>query len=367
MHKIFIKRASVIYYLLNYVLLYILSLSGITKYFLAIAIAICVCIKIKLRITKTHIRLLLPALFYSSYGMILAIVQNTISFNTFKEISLFLAPVMLAIPMQYFFSKQGIKLSEINFWMLIPVYLIQNIPSFSTENLLESMFSFIFAFYAVYYCYKRKYSLFILSVILSYLGHKRIGTLALILGIIMVTIFYNKIKNKVWVNILFYILIIVGIFVLIYFIENDLMSTLMKYGIHPMGRDIIYNRFKGQYDFNLFYLGKGVGYVYNVLYSLVIPGQLNMHCDWLHIYIEIGFWGTLIYLALFLLFVLKGKKENMGIIMQLLVVVFICGFTDNVAVYILTLYPLYVILLDIMYFGVNSDIKSRHLDLQNST
>lgn len=359
MYEIIKNKIPIIFYVFSFVLIYILSRPGITKYYIALVIAICVWIKIKMKLKKTHVLLALPALFYAGYGSILAMMQNTISFNTFKEISLFIAPIMLAIPLQQYFTKRGIRLSEINFWMLIPVFLIQNVPTFDPENLLESMYSFIFAFYAVYYCYKRKFNLFILATILSYLGHKRIGTVALILGIIMVTVFYSKIKNNIQFNIVFFILLIVSIFVLIYLIENNFMNELMVHGIHPMGRDAIYNRFRGQYDFNLFYFGRGVGYVYNVLYAIVIPGQANMHCDWLHIYIEIGFLGTLIYLGLYLFFILQEKKNNMGIITQLLAVVFICGFTDNVAVYILTLYPLYVLLLDITYFGVET--KESHV------
>ena len=115
---------------------------------------------------------------------------------------------------------------------------------------------------------------------------------------------------------------------------DDSFELLEKAGINTSGRVGIYNAVDEFYEFSPEFLGNGIGFLTYQLNSSMKIGVASIHNDFLQHFIDLGFWGYIIWLLSMILlrvryFGAKGKVENAIIAFMLVLYLVIASTTDN--------------------------------------
>lgn len=174
--------------------------------------------------------------------------------------------------------------------------------------------SFAFGLYFIYFILfevksERYHKLKIMiTIIMLYLGYKRIAFLAVAIAILVYFIVHKKKFKFRRLSIFITASITIGImYTYTYFcshLTDDLVIRLYSLGIDPMGRQHIYNFMNDYYTFGIRFLGRGMGFVTKTLTNAmdsgvtIIKGFTNLaglHNDILKVYIEIGHIGWFIW------------------------------------------------------------------------
>ena len=181
-----------------------------------------------------------------------------------------------------------------------------------------------------------------LLVIFCLLGFKRILLVAMLLGLI---IYFCLQKRKKSTSILVMaVLAIVVSLVWVFLCSSwDLLTGLsIKFGIDLAGRNWIYSNFYPYYEFSLSYVGAGVGYVQEMIYSMttmVLGGHsIGLHNEYMRLFIELGYVPYIIYFAIVWLISIKILQHKIGYktaleYFVLWIVTAICIATDNLLTY----------------------------------
>lgn len=339
--------------ILFFLMLYkVIDMSGQIKYAIAIGIVflIFMTILIKKEVYDVNIKdlivLISPSIFYIFYSTIIVYVKsnyNQLSYF-YKESLFIITSIILAWAIVIWLKdKFDIKLL---FWSISIIFLLDNIKRFSVDNLMESTLCFTFGALLIYFFIKKEWKYVLMSFIFVYLANKRIVLLALVIAIlvkIITDIAKNiKIKHIIW------LLIIFLAFIYIYGISISwLDSFAMDNKINTMGRLDIYKYVEELYEFRIDFLGNGIGAVMTKLETLNINTARNLHNDFLKLYIEIGFFGLLIYCLTYnyiFSYINKKYKKSLQLIFILMVYTFMLYTTDNTLIYICYLTPLYTII-----------------------
>lgn len=330
------------------VILLSLTLDGIWKYPLVIATSILFFFLThsRRRINKKKWILVGPAFAFLTIGLVIALLGGRLNVNSFKTVILYTLPVVCAICIESVYVANDRKVMNGVFLSLMIMMIVSGFQSFRKTGRYESSYAYIFSFFLLYYLENRKYSMVALCGLFVFLGDKRAAILSTAVAVIVFYICSRKKENKVekWCRISFFS-ISIFIFVWIFLIRNGVMYSLYKYGISPMGRDAIYSRFNNYYTVSPLFLGKGAGFVFDILYELKIPGQDAMHCDWLHIYIETGFWGLVVYLYMFYRIIQKTNIKIRPVVTALFSNMFLIMMFGNLAITIYQQFVVYYILL----------------------
>ena len=114
----------------------------------------------------------------------------------------------------------------------------------------------------------------------------------------------------------------------------DAFELLEKAGINTSGRVEIYNAVDDFYEFNPGFLGNGIGFLTYQLNTFMNVGVASVHNDFLQHFIDLGFWGYIIWLiSITLLRVLyfgrKGQVEGSIVTFMLTLYLIIVSSTDN--------------------------------------
>lgn len=156
---------------------------------------------------------------------------------------------------------------------------------------------------------------------------------------------------------LFIIALLIGYVAII---KADVFALLEQAGINTSGRVGIYNSVDKFYEFSPEFLGNGIGFVTYQLNTNIHIGVAAIHNDFLQYYIDLGFWGYIIWLLSITLlrvcyFGKNGKTENAIISFALTVYLVIVSSTDNTMSY-----PLLteVLALLMMSGGFDEDVKN---------
>lgn len=293
----------------------------------------------------------MPFLFYSSYGLLLSVYNGNLSYHSIKQILFYLIPGIVSILMYGLLREKTFsKIVDIQFGAICIVYMLL---TYSKQSILffgESHLAFIFGIYTLFFLYKKKYKYFLISLIFTILANKRIALVSLIICIILI-IFVKALKksNKARLMGLVNILTLIFIYMYIYFISNSKISELFSsFGVETQGRLDVWDIFVSKYEFNVTYIGQGIGYITENLNKLNINGFSLLHNDILAAYIELGFWGFGIWLILHQVVVnhVKNKNYNDAYFLNILYIyTFINYTTDNISIYINFLLPFYMIVL----------------------
>lgn len=197
-----------------------------------------------------------------------------------------------------------------------------------------------FAFYREYnkYIVKKDIYKLITTIILLYLGYKRIQILALfatfILSILITRIndkkSFSYANNIVWLGTLCVMLLY------LFIISTDVLAILgEKYNINFMSRLEWFDSLRNYYTFEVFYIGKGFGALSRVVDFL----NQGVHNDILRNYIEFGFWGFILWMTYMLKFIPHkiGRKylSVAKLYLYLITYTMVTYMTDNTFNYML--------------------------------
>ncbi|MBO5453230.1 MAG: O-antigen ligase family protein [Clostridia bacterium] len=203
--------------------------------------------------------------------------------------------------------------------------------------------AFCLGAYLIYMVYKPKknivyFILLFLSLFCFLSAFKRIAmiavAIALVLGYLLKFIArYNK-KTASNLAVILSLVVIGLLIAYIALIKMDAFELLENAGINTSGRVEIYNAVDKFYEFNPSFLGNGIGFLTYQLNTFMKVGVASVHNDFLQHFIDLGFWGYIIWLASMILmrvmyFGRKGNVENAIITFMLTVYLIIVSTTDN--------------------------------------
>ncbi len=228
--------------------------------------------------------------------------------------------------------------------------------------------AFCLGAYLIYMLFKPKKSiayiiLLAISVFCFLAAFKRIGIIAIAVALVFGYIlkFIAKYSKKTASGLIIFLTLLVVALLIGYIalIKADAFELLEKAGINTSGRVEIYNAVDEFYEFNPAFLGNGIGFLTYQLNTFMNVGVASVHNDFLQHFIDLGFWGYIIWLvSMTLLRVLyfgaKGKIENAIIAFMLTLYLIIVSTTDNTMNY-----PLLTGVLAILMMGSGFDESVR--------
>lgn len=373
--------------LLSVGLLYgVMDGGGMQKY--AVAIFLCAVYMVLGRKKKFDLREIIcvvtPSLTYIILGGVGVLFGASPQLSAIKVLLYCIVPMLLSIMLyiyydrdiSYFIDAQfvcGIVLYLANSWVEIFLPIIRayksNLIVLIREFRWESSFAFAFGIFAVYYAYKRRWGMFVLASIFAYIGNKRIVLLAMAaaLGMMALTWLFQKSKKLIYVS---WGIICAAVYGYLTFIYSRGMSFWSEvFNLNSNGRLKIYDRIMTEFEFSLGYMGKGLGVIENLLEHWNIPTFANLHNDLMKFYIEIGFWGLLIYLlSYYVMFYLTEKIAGDSAMMYLLGILnytFVLFTTDNVSIYLLYLIPFYTTIFAVLSYE-KAAAQRRNLNAKES-
>ena len=144
---------------------------------------------------------------------------------------------------------------------------------------------------------------------------------------------YNK-KTASRLVTFFTLVVIILLIGYIALIKMDAFELLEKAGINTSGRVEIYNAVDDFYEFSPGFLGNGIGFLTYQLNTHMNVGVASVHNDFLQHFIDLGFWGYIIWLVSMTLvriwyFGRHGNVENAIITFILTLYLIIVSTTDN--------------------------------------
>ena len=197
---------------------------------------------------------------------------------------------------------------------------------------------------------------------------KRIGIIAIVVALAIGWIlrFVAKYKKDTAARIttvlsVLLVLILIGYVAII---KMDVFTLIEKAGIDTSGRVVIYQAVDKFYEFSPEFLGNGIGFLNYQLNTHMNVGVASVHNDFLQYFIDLGFWGYILWLVSMTVlrvcyFGANGKTENAITTFVLTVYLVIVSSTDN------TLnYPLLTTVLAIIMIGQGFDEKVRNTEMK---
>ncbi|MBE6915725.1 MAG: hypothetical protein E7471_03745 [Ruminococcaceae bacterium] len=203
--------------------------------------------------------------------------------------------------------------------------------------------AFCLGAYLIYMLYKPKkdivyFILLFLTLFCFLSAFKRIAMIAIALALAVGYFLkfiarYNK-KTASGVLTFLAILVVVLLMGYIALIKMDAFALLEKAGINTSGRVGIYNAVDQFYQVSPDFLGNGIGFLTYQLNSSMSIGVAAIHNDFLQHFIDLGFWGYIIWLISLTLvrvwyFGRNGNVEGAIITFMLTLYLIIVSTTDN--------------------------------------
>ena len=203
--------------------------------------------------------------------------------------------------------------------------------------------AFCLGAYLIYMLFKpRKNIIYFILLFLSLFcflsAFKRIAIIAIAIALVFGYLLkfiarYNK-KTATRLVTFFTFTVIILLIAYIALIKLDAFELLEKAGINTSGRVEIYNAVDDFYEFNPGFLGNGIGFLTYQLNTFMNVGVASVHNDFLQHFIDLGFWGYIIWLiSITLLRVLyfgrKGQVEGSIVTFMLTLYLIIVSSTDN--------------------------------------
>lgn len=208
--------------------------------------------------------------------------------------------------------------------------------------------------------------LFLLSVFVFLAAFKRIAFVAIFISLAVGYIFRllsRHMRPKEISKIITIANIVLCLLMLFYIwtVRMGAFEYLEEIGVNTMSRSEIYKEMERYYVFSPGYLGKGMGYLSNQLNNVLSLEVRAIHNDFLHYYIELGFWGYILWLLAMTLLRTRhfGKRGYVNEEINAFVItlyIFIVSSTDNTMHYQLVYM---VISLVIMGHGFDRRVKEK--------
>jgi len=231
--------------------------------------------------------------------------------------------------------------------------------------------AFCLGAYLIYLLYKPKKSivyfiLLALSLFCFLSAFKRIAiiaiAIALVFGYFLKFIAHYNPKSASRLMTGLTILVILLLVAYIALIKMDAFEFLEKAGVNTSGRVEIYQAVDEFYEFDPSFLGNGIGFLTYQLNTFMNVGVASVHNDFLQHFIDLGFWGYLIWLAAMTLlrvcyFGRRGNVENGIIAFMMMLYLIVVSSTDNTMNY-----PLLTGVLAMMMMGCGFSDKVRRTE-----
>ncbi len=233
--------------------------------------------------------------------------------------------------------------------------------------------AFCLGAYLIYMLYKPRksiiyYILLFLTAFCFLAALKRIAiigiVIALVFGYILKFIAYFNKKTASRLVIFLSVCVIALLVGYIALIKADAFALLEQAGINTSGRVEIYNAVDKFYEFNPSFLGNGIGFLTYQLNEFMSVGVGAVHNDFLQHFIDLGFWGYIIWLVSMILIRVgyygrKGNVENAIITFMLTLYLIIVSSTDNTMNY-----PLLTGVLAMLMMGNSFEDDVRNTELK---
>ncbi len=197
---------------------------------------------------------------------------------------------------------------------------------------------------------------------------KRIGILAILLALALAWVLkgVNKFhpKSAKRLTVVLSVLVAVVLIAYVALIKMDIFTLLEKAGIDTSGRVQIYDAVDRFYSFSPEFLGNGIGFLTHQLSTNMQVGVSSVHNDFLQYYIDLGFWGYILWLLSMTTvrvccFGAKDNTDNAILTLALTVYLVIVSSTDNTMNY-----PLLTTVLAILMFGNGFDARVRAAEIK---
>ena len=304
-----------------------------------------------LQYNKVSFKAIHPVLFafllYAVWGVVVSFFYNGgvpgLGVNDFIFILSYI------VPLAFFFSN---KISiELLFKIFTIFFLVSciGIPyqQFSIENStapFESSASFVFGAFALYFVFGRKWYYVALALLLMFLSLKRIALLAFIICL-LVNYLPAVIRHVLLSKFSFLLLNSICAFLILgvgFGVFDDIILETTGLNVHQftMGRFSHYLGIVEELEHNPWSIiwGNGIGSAYALasVHMETDGGVVNLHSDTLKILFETG---VVVFLAFFIL-IGRSKKINSKILLLFLMILF---FTDNVLIYLGTMFFILII------------------------
>lgn len=203
--------------------------------------------------------------------------------------------------------------------------------------------AFCLGAYLIYMLYKpRKSILFLILLLLNLFcflsAFKRIAIIAVVIALAFGYLlkFVGRFSRKTSFGLLLFFALCVVILLLVYvaIIKLGAFALLEQAGINTSGRVGIYNAVDKFYQFDPAFLGNGIGFLTYQLNTFMNVGVASVHNDFLQHFIDLGFWGYIIWLVTLifvrvLYFGKKGNLDNAIVTFMLTVYLIVVSSTDN--------------------------------------
>jgi hypothetical protein len=293
-------------------------------------------------------------------NFIVSLFLGNIQFRFFKESLLILLPLISAVLITGIMKKDLNKFINILFWTYLISFISFHIFDFlnvvklissllkaltSSELATESWLAFPLGLFSLYFLLENKKRMFLLALIFFVFAFKRISIIAFLIATFIfflinykLFIIYNK-KKIVTLLIIINIIFITTIYLFIdgaftRFIYRETGLTINHF---TQGRFVVYKEALIQFREGLWY-GNGLGST-NQFLSIRFKDIAFLHSDILKIIIEFGIILFIIWLVMFLIINLKGKKT-----LPLILFLNVLFLSDNVFIYFDTLFIFYIMI-----------------------
>lgn len=203
--------------------------------------------------------------------------------------------------------------------------------------------AFCLGAYLIFMLYKPRKSvvywiLLALSLFCFLSAFKRIAMIAMAVALVFGYLLkfiahYNK-KTAARLITVFSLAVIAILMGYVAFIKWGGFSLLEEAGINTSGRVEVYNAVDKFYEFDPGFLGNGIGFLTYQLNTFIQVGVASVHNDFLQHFIDLGFWGYVLWLLAMTLvrigyFGRKGDVDNAILTFILTVYLIVVSSTDN--------------------------------------
>ncbi len=295
----------------------------------------------------------------------------------------------------YIFGKKGIWYNLIAILIANILMIVTIIAQYGLGNYLSEFITLITTFagvtgdiivqaeihelafclgaYLIYMLFKPQkniiyFILLFLTVFCFLSAFKRIAIIAIAVALFfgLILKFIAKFNEKTAARLVVILTVIIVALLIGYIalIKMGAFELLEKAGIETSGRVEIYSAVDKFYEFSPDFLGNGIGFLTYQLNTYMNVGVASVHNDFLQHFIDLGFWGYIIWLiSITLLRVLhfgkKGNIEGAIITFMLTLYLIIVSSTDNTMNY-----PLLTGVLAILMMGNNFEDNSYNTELK---
>lgn len=342
-------------------LYYFMNAAGTAKYILAMGLSAVFLFLGRKKQWSLEVLLIvaLPAVVYIFVGSLNALINTCIPATTIKEIIYWFVPILLTFSLYTYYGKDMVRVVDLEFFAAIIAYFATYYWSLFRYWEMESVFAFVFGAFLVYYLYQKRWIFSILSAVLVYMCVKKIAFLAVAAAVMVMLFMFLTKKSKVIVLTL-WTMFVSGIYYYLYLLDAGILKrVLYSFGIHANGRFTMYDCFREMYEVSPLYIGRGLGYVTDVLENWQIPTYGNLHNDLLKFYIETGFWGMLLFLISYgVIFYITERildSSKMCLLFSMTIYSMVLYMTDNVSIYMLYLIPVYSIFFAVLNIESNDE------------